>query len=158
MPHQFKSRCLHLLQRLCLIHRPVPDGMIRWIHVWAAGRTEWEKQWWSHLKPHLHLTCSLFLGTQIKKQRIPYIINLETIQGYKLLKRAKHGIKAKASVGRVLFSTRYRCNQLWLGKKQRQTCLPCSQTIMASIFSYQSKMLEIKLKLSFLRLICNFVS
>lgn len=120
VPCQFKSRCLHLLQRLCLIHRPVPDGMIRWIHIWAAGRTEWKK-WWSHLKPHLHFTCSLFLGTQIKMQRIPYIINLEILQGYKLLKRAKHGIKAKASVERVLFSTRYSYD--WAKSKDRHAFL-----------------------------------
>lgn len=31
-------------------------------------------------------------------------------------------------------------------------------SIMGSIFSYHSKMLEIKLKLSFVRLICNFAS
>jgi len=73
----------------------------------------------------MHCTYSLFLGTQIKKQRIPLLI-LKKYTGVPVIKKSKiHGIRTKASVGTAFSSARYkgatRYNQA--NSKEKHPCL-----------------------------------
>lgn len=111
----------------------------------------------------MHCTYSLFLGTQIKKQIIPYIINHEKEKKkkkplvYQLFKQAKH-MESGQRHQSIFLSKIPGYNQVHLGQQQKRNSLAQFPNITGSIFSYHLKMLEIKLKLSFVRLICNFAS
>lgn len=76
----------------------------------------------SHLKPHLHHTCSLFLGSQIKKQRISYIITLE-IKRVEVIEKSKMWNQGKGICRKGTFLNKIQVQPALTGQRAKTDML-----------------------------------